>query len=176
MEKQRYNQGPLLPGIILIIIGISYLLSELHIVRSNMIWPMFILAPGLGFLALYISSNNKRASSGLIIPGIVTTLIGLFFFYLIFAGWDKMEFLWPIFPFIVGISFFLYFFGNGRQESERGILIPATVLVTVGILFPIIARFRYRLWPLILIVVGAMMLISGRNSSKRYPKESENQK
>ena len=173
MEKQQHSQGPLLPGIILIVVGISYLLSELNLVKSDMIWPMFVLAPGLGFLSLYFTSGNKRASSGLIIPATITTFIGLFFFYLNFTGWGQMEFLWPIFPLIVGISFYLYFLGNGREKSERGILVPATILTAVGIHFPIIARFRYRLWPLILIVVGAMMLMSGRRSAKKLSQDSE---
>ena len=166
MEKKPRDNGPLLPGIVLIVVGLAFLLSQYNVITSDQVWPMFILAPGFGFLALYITSSNKRASSGLIIPGVITVLLGLFFFYLNFTSWNQMEFLWPIFPLIVGVSFYLYFLGNGREKSERGILIPATILTAVGIIFLALAGFSYKLWPIVLIAMGALMLFTGRRTQK----------
>lgn len=171
MEKKTHNQGPLLPGIILVSVGAAFLLAELNIIKSEMIWPMFILAPGLGFLIMYFYNENRRANAGLLIPGMITSLIGAFFFYLNATDWKNMEFLWPVFPMIVGVSFLAFYFGGGRQKKDQGILIPAGILLGVGILFVIFARFSYKFWPVILIVLGLIMLVNTRKREGKEEKE-----
>lgn len=176
MEKEKHNNGPLLPGVILIVLGIAFLLAQFNVIRSDQVWPLFILAPGVGFWAMYFYSKDRQSQAGLLIPGTITSLIGLLFFYLNFSDWSQMEFLWPVFPLIVGVAFYVFYFASGKNSKDRGILVPATILTAVGILFLMIARFSYKLWPIILIAVGILMLFGRRDKKEKVDtKEVKNE-
>lgn len=163
-EERSVNRGAVMPGIILIIVGLIFLLPQFGVGSASGLWPAFILAPGLGFIAMWLTSKNKAKDAGLLIPGTITTLISAFFFYLNWAGWSKMANLWPFFPVIVGISFYNFFFASGRKE--RGILIPANILLLVGLFFLIVQSYTYKLWPIVLILLGILMIFAQRKDKK----------
>jgi len=163
-EEKHNSKGAILPGMILIILGLAFFLPQLGIGESGDLWPAFILAPGLGFLALYLASDNREKTAGLLIPGVITTLIAIFFFVLNYAGWENMETLWPMFPLFVGISFYAFYLGSGR--SDRGILIPANILLLVGVVFLALSSYSYKFWPIVLIALGLLMIFFGRKTKE----------
>jgi hypothetical protein len=61
------------------------------------IWPLFIVAPGFGFLLMYLFGKKEQ---GLLIPGGILTAVGLFFL----VGTTEYDYLWPIVLIAVGIA------------------------------------------------------------------------
>lgn len=164
LKEKQNSKGAILPGMILIILGLAFFLPQLGIGESGDLWPAFILAPGLGFLALYFASDNRKKVAGLLIPGVITTLVSIFFFVLNYAGWQHMATLWPMFPLFVGISFYAFYLGSGRQD--RGILIPANILLLVGVVFLALSSYSYKFWPIVLIGLGLIMIFFGKKDKQ----------
>jgi hypothetical protein len=99
-------------------------------------------------------------------PGTILIIYGLMFWYCAFLGWYQMSMIWPGFLIGPGIGFFLmYLIG----EREKGLLVPASVLTGIGVLF----LFRYsgvlRYWPVILIIIGLVLIFKRQIK----PKDSE---
>ncbi len=153
------QQRSLVPGIILIVLGILFLLPRLFHIHLSDLWPVFILGGGVAF---YIAFIADRSNYGLLMPGTILTVIGLLFLYCTFEGWYMMETLWPFFIIAPGLGFVLmYLFG----KQERGLLIPAGILITIGSFF-LLARTEYDyLWPLVLIALGLLLLLAPTKSS-----------
>jgi hypothetical protein len=158
----RKGQAALLiAAAILIMLGLLFLVenflpSWMHI--TNLIWPAIFLAGGIWFL-LSASSNHGKYW-GLFMPGSILTGLGLIFLitsYLPFT-WS---FLWPIILISIGVGFFLMmFFGR-----VFGLIIPAAILCSLGLVFFIISALASispvawsLLWPLIIIFIGVAML------------------
>lgn len=167
-EEKHNSKGAILPGMILIILGLAFFLPQLGIGESGDLWPAFILAPGLGFLALYLASDNRKRMAGLLIPGVISALIAIFFFVLNYAGWEHMKTLWPMFPLFVGISFYTFYLGSGRQNP--GILIPANILLLVGVVFLALSSYSYKFWPIVLIGLGLIMIFFGKKDKQEEEK------
>lgn len=160
VEKKRRS---LFPGLFLIFIGMVFLFRSLHLFRWRDMWPLFLV--GLGLL-LFFSAFGKRDKRA-VFPGTILILVGGFFFL-----WENyylpwyMDEVWPIFPFIVGIAFCVLFLFNPR---DWGVLIPAAILIFISSVF-FLDNFGTlpwsawtvigRTWPLILIVIGILILLS----------------
>jgi len=157
-EIVKKEYGGIIPGVILIVLGILFLLPRLGVDFGNL-WPMFLLAPGISFIIYYIFSTNKEKSSGILIPGTILVLMSVFFYAQTFSGWANSDKLWPIYPLIVGIAFYVKYLGGFRKD--RGILVPANILTAIGIVFLILNYYSFNLWPLILIIVGLAFVLSG---------------
>ncbi len=160
-SKKEY--GGIIPGVILIVLGILFLLPRLGVDFGNL-WPTFLLAPGISFIIYYIFSQNKEKTSGIMIPGTILVLLSSFFYFQAFSGWDDSDKLWPIYPFIVGLSFYAKYLAG--YKKDRGILMPANILTGVGILFLILNYYSFNLWPLILIVAGMFFILSAVRKEK----------
>lgn len=154
---QRY--GGVIPGTILIVLGILFLLPRLGIDFGNL-WPTFLLAPGLAFIIYYLLIPNRQKAAGILIPGLILTLLSFFFYYQTSNDWVDADKLWPIYPLVVGIAFYVFFLGSDKKD--RGILIPATILSCVGILFLILNYYSFNLWPLVLIIVGLFFILTSK--------------
>jgi cytochrome bd-type quinol oxidase subunit 2 len=171
MEKQEIqSRGNLFPALLLIIIGLALFLGQFENIGSDKTWPLFILAPGIGFWALFFSAKNRQKQAGLLIPAIITTGLALFFIYLNCTDWSQMQYLWPLFPLIVGIAFYATYFAD---KKSKGLLVPATILLVVAIFFLIFARTSYSLWPLLMVAGGIIILFSGPQKTKNGEAEEE---
>lgn len=74
----RKDPGLLVPGGILITISIVFLVCvTLGWHWMQKLWPLFILAPAVGLLQLYLFGQRER---GLLIPGGILAVVGLTFF------------------------------------------------------------------------------------------------
>src|SRR3989339_2026147 len=113
------RRSGVMPGIILIILGVLFSLPKFGLVIGNL-WPLFFLAPGLAGLIFYSTSTNKVKNAGLLFLNVIITLISFFLLYLNLTNWEPITVLWPIFPIILGLSFYTFYFGSGRRE--RGVL------------------------------------------------------
>lgn len=150
LNPQR--RSPLL-GIALIVLGGVLMLPTITTVREQDLWPVFVLGPGLLFLALFLMDRRKV---GFLIPGTVLTVAGLLFLYCTIAGWERMHELWPLFLVAPGMGFILmYLFGN----QERGLLIPGGILTILGAIFLTGVNETAYLVPALLILVGLMFLV-----------------
>lgn len=152
-------------GLVLIGVGGWFLLQTLGFPMPGMgrLWPIFPTLVGAGFFVGWLFNAHKRDAFGLAIPGTINLLVGLFFFGFTFGifSWGDMAYLWPVFPLIVGLSFFVaWVFSLFR---EWGLLIPAGIVGAVGVIglaFTVghlenaYLRLLFNAWPLLLIVIG----------------------
>ena len=93
----RNNYGLLMPAMILLIVGTLFLyLERTTWTNMNHLWPIFILAPGVGFFFMYFFGppNNN-----LWIPGTILIVISVIFL----AGeWTILRY-WPVILILLGI-------------------------------------------------------------------------
>jgi hypothetical protein len=85
-----------------------------------MLWPLFIILPGLPFLyAAYNTDDEDQA--GMIIPGIILTGTGLIFMFQGLTGhYESWAYAWALFPAMVGLG--LQFMGKKKgvdTEEEK---------------------------------------------------------
>lgn len=148
MQAQR---SPL-PGIILIVLGVLFLIGNFADVRLGMLWPIFVLGPGVAFFFMFM---RDRKNYGVLMPAAVLTVTGLLFFACTLFGWEQMDRLWPLFLIAPGLGFILlYLFG----KREWGLLIPAAILTGLGLVFLLDATQSDYLWPVVFILVGLLLL------------------
>ena len=81
-----------------------------------------------------------------------------------------MSYLWPIFIMGPGIGFFLmYLIG----QQEKGMLIPASILTGLGILFMLSKTGVMRYWPVVQIIIGLVMIVRYQIKSSSSKKDYE---
>lgn len=156
----------LFPGIILIMIGGFLLIRRLgwFYIGWYETYPIGMLLIAFGLF--YAVFRRKEHSS--IFPATILLVLGGFFFlrnfdyfsfdYYFYDGRDY----WPVFPLAVGVAFIVQsFVGPGGLEK----LIPGVVLFGIGGFF-FLKHFRFlywldifEFWPLILVLVGAVLII-----------------
>lgn len=159
------KKSGILPGIMLIAAGVILLASNIGLIRFdwNFIWPLFLLIPGLIFELSYFGS---RRNPGVLVPGGILTIYGLFFYFNIITGWNFMDKLWPVFLLGPGFGLLqLYLFG-GR---EKGVLIASTILGSLSLIFLSFSLFGFAadfIGPAALIVFGLFILT--KDKKPRY--------
>ena len=75
-------------GLLCLIIGLALLCNAIFRIdffSMGILWPLFVLVPGLCFEATYFTTRN---APGLLVPGGILTVIGLLFFFEIATGWS----------------------------------------------------------------------------------------
>ncbi len=141
-------------GIVLVCLGLIFLADNLDYITLDFpsIWPGLLILAGLAFAIGYV--KNKK-NYGLLLPATILLVFGLLFLYCSIAGWESMNALWPVFLIGPGLGFyFMYQFG----DKEKGLLIPAAILVGMGLLFILDLNHVLKYWSLILIAVGAYLI------------------
>lgn len=151
-------------GFLLIAIGIIVLISKVYgidIISMELLWPLFILAPGLCFEFSYFI---RRRDPGILVPGGILTTLGILFLFQTYTNWRFSEITGPAAMLAVAIGLFqLYIFGRG----SKGLLIPVFILGVMGliglltIIFgQILPWLNYSLFlPMILILIGIYLLV-----------------
>jgi len=157
MDRDRL--GTVWAGLGLIGLGIAFVMAQW--IGWDRIWPLFPVLGGLGFLAWYAFTGFKE--EGLLFIGVLALLVGLFFFgfTLGFWEWSQMGDLWPVFPLIGGVAFVALFLGGrGRDPGTLGVGCAALIVGIVGLAFThgLVSGDIWRLWPLLLILVGVISL------------------
>lgn len=94
--SDRENYGLLMPASIMIVIGLLFLYCEYYgWYQLGDLWPVFILAPGVGFILMYLLGEQEV---GLLVPGCIMLAIGILFL----SSNDWVWRWWPVVLIIVG--------------------------------------------------------------------------
>ena len=100
-EKSGDKTGPLVGGLILVWLGVSFYLVQIHYFDWSNWWPYFII--GIGIILImqavvrYSTSGFKGAALGSLIGGAVLLIIGL-------AGMVGMRDWWPFVLIGIGVA------------------------------------------------------------------------
>jgi len=143
------SRARLIPGLILIVLGIAFLLAQYFEFGPA----LFLTLLGLAFLIPYVFTR----SYGLLVPGCILAGIGL---GLVF---DRPPLNTAIaVPIGLGLGFIAIFVVHlvVARESHWWALIPGGVLVLVGIAegIPYAQVLIEKGWPLILVLIGLLIL------------------
>ncbi len=146
-------------GIILIVLGLALLAAQLSDIRWWNFWPLLMIVGGGAFIGMYL--RDKKAY-GVLMPASVLIVIGCILSAGAWIGWETMRYLWPLFIAAPGIGFFaMYFFG----PHEPGLLVPACILTGFAAIFLMVATGTGEYWPVILILIGALLMFGRRTPS-----------
>ncbi len=109
----RTNPGVLMPGTILLTYGLLFLYCTRNGWNNmDLLWPVFLLGPGLGFFAMYVLGSRDK---GLLVPGSILVGLSLIFF----IGWERTDLLWPIILIMIGIILLLKARSSSEIKSHR---------------------------------------------------------
>ena len=146
----------------LIVIGALFLLVSNNIwLGWGNVWPLFPILAGMLFLRVYAGSKSPEMLFG----GVATLLMGVFLllFSLNIFPWSRMDVLWPVIPGIAGAALL----GVAAHQRGTGSLMTGVIVILfafLGLLHVtgvidqrVIAPF-VRLWPLVLVAAGIVLL------------------
>ena len=134
------------------------------LVTLPLILKVFVILAGVGFWIGYVQDKKNH---GLLMPGTILIIYGVMFYYCSMEGWYYMTYLWPVFIIGPGIGFFMMFiFG----QKEKGLLVPASILTGIGILFMLSKTGVIRYWPVLLIVLGIVIIVRYQTKLKSSEK------
>ena len=147
-------------GYFLVFLGLFLLLANWISISMELFWPIFPLLVGAGFVFGFF---RNRQNVGLLMPGSILLVIGLLFLYCNFAGWEKMEALWPVFVLAPATGFIaMYFWG----KHEAGLLVPAGILGCIGCIFLFINSGLGEFWPVLMIAAGILIIVFQKKTEK----------
>ncbi len=170
--KNRWPKpGQLVIGILFITLGAIWLMAQLmgEWFISDF-WPLFLVAGGLIFYAAYFLRSQKPPGyEGMLFPGTYLIILGLLFTINNFIGWRAMRYLWPTFLFAIVISLAsMYKFGSKENPQQKKDLLSAIkVLSIISFVLYLIAIGGLKVWPIVLIIIGAVILFRGFVKRKR---------
>jgi len=158
-------------GTALITVGALLLLVSNNIlVGWGNVWPLGLVVVG-GFLLKRFAEQRVPAT---LFWGVTSLLLGLFFlsFTTGAVAWDHINALWPIIPMIGGMGMMAV---STTDRYGAGTLIGGIVLLTfstAGLLYEFdfisnrVAAPFVRLWPIVLVIAGAVILRMGRDRDR----------
>lgn len=167
------NSGHQVFGAILLLLGVIFLLPNLGFPYLGWynIWPLFIVLFGSAFLLGWAFSPGH--DPGLAFVGTGGLLVGIFLalFAWGFLGWGEMAVWWPVFPAIGGLAFLVLWAAGGAKDG--GILVPAGAGILTGLVGLAFTRGAIkaaaiaRWWPVLLILLGAIILFERTFGGRR---------
>lgn len=127
------DRGPLVAGVILVVVGLASLAGRLVTVELGVeTWPLWVVVPGVVMLvgSLFIPD---RGGVGLAIPGGIVTMAGLVLWVQSATGlYATWAYAWALVaPGGVGLGMFVFGLARGYGDVRSGGL--RTILVGVGL-------------------------------------------
>jgi hypothetical protein len=164
MDNSRYS-GRVIAALILIGLGVMSLMG------MGLLWPLFILVPGL--LMLAGAFGGRAGAAALAIPGMITTGTGALLFLQNLTGyWSSWAYAWTLYGAFLGMGFMLM----GQQFEDDSLHRVGRGFVNVSlVMFGILAFFfeivigisgRGPLNALILIGLGLFLITRGSLSQR----------
>ncbi|MNC17032.1 hypothetical protein D3C75_648970 [compost metagenome] len=159
MTRNNYSVGLLLIGIAVIL-----LLGKLGVFSflGGLLWPVFILLPGVVFHFLYFS---RVLPAGVLVPGGILVTYSLMFFFCNIFGWGAMSYLWP--GFIFGVAVGLYELHLFDRHAGKAVFTSAMILAVISAVFFALAfMFTAGIYFIIfvLIVAGVGLIMTRKRS------------
>jgi hypothetical protein len=171
------NSTKLLSGGLLILFGGLWLAANFipgFNINWDLIWPLFLVIPGLVFWVKYLSATDRSAVVGMLIPANILLFLGLIFYFNIFASdvllvdniWVFTAFMYPG---SVALAFWITWFASKRQIP---FLIPAVILSGISLLVfcgtsavsliggEATSDVSRLTWPLLIVCLGFFVLLS----------------
>lgn len=150
----------LFPVIVVSVIAVTLLLGSL--VCYAYLWPLFILAPALGFLVV-MSRSGFSENVSLWIPTVIISGIVILFYICILWGWGLMKYLWPTFILLPGLGNWLSGTISGQVRLRKSgyvsiILAAFFYLMMLGI------EFGGFFWSATFIVLGLVLILKSVRS------------
>ncbi len=170
------NQRNVLGAILLIGLGVLFLIGQIFSINiwaiAGFSWPVFVLIPGVIFLALALTGDRRM--SGFIFPGAIVTGTGaILWFQNATDNWQTWAYIWTLYPVFLGFALMF----NGRRHGNdhqyhvgRSFVNFGVIAFLVGAAFFELLIFRSNgaltrwLLPAVLIGAGGYMLLSGRTA------------
>lgn len=170
----RYSNA--LIGGLLILLGILFLLGELLDIRiGHLIWPFFIIGPGvlMFFLALALEESVGQALAS--VSGLVT-MVGLILLYQnLTEHWASWSYAWALVaPTSLGLGLLLFGWLKKRSDLSKA----GWDMAKVGLVMFVVAAIFFELvigvsgfglgrlgWPVLLIALGGFLLLRNLRAS-----------
>lgn len=162
------------PAILVIGVGVSLLVANLfHFHLINLLWPGFVIAPGLMLLwPAYNSTQDEESKlSFLAVPGAIVTMVGLMLFVMNMTNhFEAWAYSWALLPAAAmgGLMYAKRFDPSSNVHDAGRKLIRAMVIMFIGmaVFFEIIVFENFNPWlPLALIGYGVYLLIKDRREN-----------
>jgi len=165
MQTNRSNVGAMIGGTILIAFGLLALAGRLFRgVDWGFLWPFTVIGIGaLFFVAMFAGGKTTAAFA---IPGSIVGGIGLVLLFQNITGhWESMSYFWTLIILFVGAGIYLmgWYGGDaGQKKSGMGVMKVGLILFIIfGAFFELIfSSFNNLLFPILLILLGAYMILS----------------
>jgi len=172
-REPRYPNKLLVIGTVTAVVGIVLLLATLGPLTLPMgLWPVPVVLGGLVFL--YLAYVRGRAAR-YVLPGMLLTLGGLFFLLVeTVLGWGALARAWPGLMLVTGLSLFAWGM-RLKPRARTAIVVPGLFIAALAVLllpFSLqqqrgsLAAFVGRWWPLALVVIGLVLVVSFYSTRK----------
>jgi hypothetical protein len=165
MDNSQYS-GRVIVAVMLIGLGV------LSLMGIGLLWPLFILVPGLLMLAGAFGGGRTGAAA-LAIPGMIVTGTGALLFAQNLTGyWESWSYAWTLYGAFLGMGFMLMgqkFEDDSLHRVGRGFVNVSLVMFTVfAFFFEIVIGISGRgpLNALILIGLGLFLMTRGSLSQR----------
>lgn len=165
MQTNRSNIGTLIAGTILILFGLMALGGQVfRSIDWGFLWPFAIIGFGALFFVAMVAGGKSAAAFA--IPGSIISGIGLVMLFQNITGhWESMSYFWTLIILFVGFGIYMMGRQSGDQKQQQsgfGVMKVGFILFIIfGAFFEMIfSSFNNILFPILLIVLGAYLVLS----------------
>ena len=172
-------------AVLLIGLGLLFLIGQIFNINLwdilGFSWPVFVMIPGVIFLALAFTGDRKMA--GFAFPGTIITGTGAILWYQnLTDNWQSWAYIWTLYPGFVGLAMMFMALRNEDKKTYgigRAMVNYSLIAFLAGAAFFELFIFHANgaltgwLLPLVLIVVGGYLLVNGRASLPEKHKMSD---
>lgn len=157
MERRSFVIGIILVGLGALLLARNFNLINIYWEDLEQYWRLWPWLLVIGGALFWLGWAKNRQETGLLMPGTILLVYGLLFWYSGEYGWRQMGDynLWAFFLIGPGLGFLMMYL-LGRRD--RGHLIPAAILLGLGILFLAGWNRMEIIWPIILILIGLRLV------------------
>ena len=162
--KRRSNFAA---GFVLILIGAALLLGQFtpdlyEWLDPSQNWPMIIVGVGLLLLIMGLMIGVPVMA---VPASIVAGIGGILYYQNVTNNWDSWSYAWALIPGFVGVGILFsgLLSGEYKQGLREGLNLIKISLLCVAIFGSLFGAndFKIQVWPIVLIVAGALYLLQG---------------
>lgn len=153
-KDQNFKVGFLIFGSILVGVGALFLIvNMIPYLDVGKLWPLFMLIPVAILITVWI--QDKKKSSGVVLPIIVLVFYCGYFLWLNFTTWSYTETTWPNFLIGPGLGFIGLYFATRKWEY----LIPSFILLILAAIFYAAIIENTLIVGILLIAMGILLIL-----------------